>query len=201
MIRSDFWDDGEKEARLRQMVEAHLSSGAIAVALGCSRNAVIGKCKRLHLRLTGFVKDGQSNATLGAEPRFEPRFEPKVRSPRLPDIPRTAARPRTETRASAPVPTPFDTLSGWQDAIAELPEVVHEEPMDDLPGVAFADLNSTHCRAIGANGRYCGAPIAHEKFSYCTEHAKRYLTTPARLRAQQNEEAAAEGRSKLGRWA
>ena len=171
MLRSDFWDDGEKEARLREMAAAGLSSGTIAAVLHCSRNAVVGKANRLGLRLTGRVSDGQTNANIpGAE-------TPKPR--RLP-------RPVR----SEPTPTPFDVL----------PEIVHEEPMDDLPGVAFADLNSTHCRAIGADGRYCGAPIAHEKFSYCAKHKAVYLTTPAKLRAQQREDTAVEGRAKLGRW-
>lgn len=169
MLRSRFWDDEEKTARLREMVAAGLSSGAIAFALKCSRNAVVGKVKRLNMQLTGFVKDGQTNANI-----------PGPSAPRPP-------RPARVER----IPTPFDVL----------PEPSWNEIPDVLLGVAFADLNSTHCRAFVADERYCGKPIAHPKFSYCATHDKAYLTTPARLKAQQNSETAAEGRAKLGRWA
>lgn len=134
----------ENVAKLKELVEAGLTSRAIGVALGCSKNAVIGQVMRrgwkLHHKPCG------------------PSSEPK------------------------PVPTPFDVL----------PEVVYEP----AAGVAFADLKDTHCRALRPDGDYCGAPIAHPKFSYCEHHKKEYLTTPARMRARE----AAEARAKLGRW-
>ena len=172
---SDFWTD-DKVAALRIGVENSLSASAIGVLLQCSRNAVIGKCRRLGLTLTGRELGGCTDLvpeTVASAVEVAAGYEPpKPRAPRAPK----------------PVPTPFDVL----------PEIVHEEPMGDLPGVAFADLNSTHCRAL-IGDLYCGAPIAHPKLSYCAEHAKAYLTTPARMRAAQREET--DGRANLGRWA
>ena len=46
---ASIWDDGHKVARLTQMWEGAVPAVDIAKALGCTRNAVIGKANRMKL--------------------------------------------------------------------------------------------------------------------------------------------------------
>lgn len=47
------WDDPATDTRLRDMVTRGLSAGEIARALNCSRSAVLGRARRIGLRLSG----------------------------------------------------------------------------------------------------------------------------------------------------
>jgi len=163
-----FWTD-EKVAALKRCIDEKLSASAIGVLLGCSRNAVIGKTRRLKRRLQSIPAG--SRAVLATEAQAAalgvalPSGAPVgvVEEPRV-------IRPKHE-RIFKPLPD------------------FYEPPVEDAPGLAIEDLKMTHCRAITNNApvRYCGEPIAHDRFSYCKKHFAAYFVTPPKLKARRLE--------------
>lgn len=98
---STFWTE-EKVVELRDLVrEGRLSATGIGAALGCSRNAVIGKAVRLKLQLQGQCRKPRGN---GGRPNSAPRAPTagdrvrvaiKARRMAVPAISRAAVEPAT----------------------------------------------------------------------------------------------------------
>lgn len=88
------WDDPQRIADLKQLASEGFSSGQIAKDLGISRNAVIGKLRRLDIPLLN-PPNGAPNS----------KASPRVRkSTTLRDIP-----PRQQIAPEAP-PMPYDGI-------------------------------------------------------------------------------------------
>ena len=82
--RKTFWTAARID-ELRQLVANDLSASQIATALGTTRNAVIGKCARDRLQLTGEHMGGRRTGGFGfgearpKPPRQNPKPAPKER--------------------------------------------------------------------------------------------------------------------------
>jgi GcrA cell cycle regulator len=147
-----FWTD-DKFDRLKRLVPDGLSASQIALDLGCTRNAVIGKLRRAGLRLTG----SKSPRPITAGPRRQrPRAHPKPGGMAFKlSVPGTATPPSS---TDLPVEPPTST---W---------------------VRFADLgpikSRTHCRwpvagEPGPDMLCCGAVRIDDDHSYCAFHHAR----------------------------
>jgi hypothetical protein len=184
------WDE-PGVAALRRMVDEGASSGVIAAALGLSRNAVVGKCHRLGLRL-GPIAPGASRvclkrggdwsaaerrrlrdlaATLGAEAIA-------IKLGRTPAAVRRQATAMGVSLARArPVAKPAKAVKPARPVVADLPAPTGEEraaafaPFADHH-VDLAGLTRGCCRwPIDRDGAtfYCGA--ARTRGPYCDRHA------------------------------
>ena len=145
------WTD-ERIAELRRMWGLGISAGKIALTLGCTRNAVIGKVYRLELpsRQTGLRFPpwrGRGWGTTNPRNSTPPRPEPKPRS-----------------RKSPATSMPFRPRIVATVAVAY-----------DGPGKRFADLESQECRYPSGDGavesyRFCAKPV-QVGLPYCLTHA------------------------------
>jgi hypothetical protein len=134
------WNE-TNSAELQRMWDVEgLSSGDIAYVMGTTRNAIIGRVRRMGLMLRDNVKTA---------PRIKPRQRHKPRRP---------TRPALKLLA---VPLPGDTRpllgSAW-------------EPLPGVAPVSLVELEAGMCRwPIGETKPYqfCGA---HADGSYCDYH-------------------------------
>lgn len=162
----------ERIARLKELAAGNYSAAQIAAALGngFTRNAIIGKCKRMEFQLGG------SNVRRGDERRSSADSAPL--KPRVRNRPTTQAARIAQTRANlfaAPV-TP--ELPADQSDCA-VPFHDHKEGMCLWPIGEPSDLNTF---------RFCGSPIAGA-LPYCGRHARIAYTVNKPLNISDAERA------------
>jgi GcrA cell cycle regulator len=151
------WTD-EAIDRLRALVSDGMSAGEIGREMGTSRNAIIGKARRLGVRLMGKPADG---AIMRANSRAAPQIAREGLRPTVPAARvgqgvriRSERVERHVERAAEPV-----QLSAWI-TICDLNERVCHFPAGDP-----RDLDTfRYCGAsIGEGERYCGG---HRRVMY-----------------------------------
>lgn len=151
------WSD-EQEAKLRELAACDLSAGRIAIELGVSRGAVIGKMNRLKIPL--FHRQGV-------------RCEPRIKQPQK----RRARGPDKLTSMMWNNKPPQRLLPFKSEVRTDIAS----------PRVGLLDLQFFHCRwpldERGPDGFtvFCGAPKCEG--SYCKAHARMAYRTLAQLRS------------------
>jgi len=96
----------ERVARLRSLAEQGLSSTAIGIWLGCSKNAVVGKCHRLDIELLHTNFGGGSSGPripLAGRPLVV-RHDPVVDGATLPPLASARKTPKPEQAPKVPTP-------------------------------------------------------------------------------------------------
>lgn len=157
--------------KLKELWRDQKTGSEIALALGMTRNAVMGMLNRLRVK-----------GELGYR-KLEFRGKiPKPRAPRLPA--QNPPAPRVKTTVVVDMPR---VSTQTPEVLCLVP--IKETPAPDKPGpangVKLTDLEWYHCRwAIKEvrpkEFRFCGAR-KKEKSSYCAEHhALVYLPRPAK---------------------
>jgi len=206
-----FWND-ERIAAMREMIEGGKTASDVAVTLGCTRNAVIGKATREGIRFGKSVVVGgeiidKRLVSKGKAPKDRSNF---IWSPRavarlselalagessvsvarklshefVRDVSDKAVRAAAVCRG-----IPFRSrqmgASVRQEAAPQPIEIIVEAP---TTGVTLLDLTARMCRwPIGEprdieNFRYCGAARKGES-SYCSSHhALAYAPSMSRRR-------------------
>jgi hypothetical protein len=171
-------------AEMRRMALDGRSSGQIGLALGVSRNAVIGKCRRIGISL-----GVDRTVTVAAAPRRQPHQAPRAAATEAwasrfyrPADPAVAAAPES------PPASPVEPRRANPPSALAIRRAVERETKPSGP-VTLLELRECHCRFIpgpvdGARTLYCGATKQHAS-PYCPEH--RALTegrgTPSERRA------------------
>lgn len=158
-----FWNE-ERDAELTRMWSEDLSASQIAQRLGgTTRNAVIGRVRRLHLPYRNPHRVGLSPWRYGqddriAKARVVTNYAPKPKKKKLPPV-----RELLQSLPTEPLP-----------------------PRDTMPAqVSFNNLEAKHCRAITVEHMpfnadkpmYCGKRKVPGQ-SYCAEHCRRYFAPP-----------------------
>ena len=161
------WND-KQVAALRDMAALRLSARVMADRLGCTRNAVIGKCKREYIPLLG-VKPTTSH------PYAKQKPVPVVKRPKPAKPGRLSSKmiPRTRFVEDFPVD----------------PVVIHEDiyvAPENRKGVI--QLEPGDCRwPIGdprhADFHFCGH-AQHGGLVYCEFHARKAYQSPAEVAAR-----------------
>lgn len=140
------------------------SCSAIGAALGCGRNAVIGKVHRLGLPLRG-----QSGGKVQADAARKGRKARKSPESFM-------------TASGKTVPSRPDGM-GWVRLDPDRSVKLAAPPDDDIPAtaVSIVDLEPHHCRWVHGDSRgkhaYCGKPKVLG-LSYCEGHAARAYRAP-----------------------
>lgn len=140
----DIWPP-ERIERMRDLVESGMSARAVGVHLGCSRNAVVGKCRRMGFPLLIPPVGGTKRLTGG---RYGPPPPPVARPPRV----RRVGPVSLPALASVPVPLPPPPAP----VLAPL-----------LTGECCWPLGEPRTRGF----RYCDAPCDVRR-TYCADHQK-----------------------------
>lgn len=169
------WTEQNVE-RLRALVEEGHTAADIGNALGCGRNAVIGKVHRLKLQLA--IPQGGEGVVVARE-----RANGISRSPKKPKPPasRRLVPPPPAVPASPPVdPTP----KAWPKPAG--PEAV------DITGLRAGLCAMPLWANSERGGLFCGKPVAREGSSWCA--ACRQLVFEARPVRQQEEAQARAAR-------
>ncbi len=167
-----FWNE-ERDAELTRMWSEDLSASQIAQRFGgTTRNAVIGRVRRLHLPYRNPHRVGLSPWRSGQDDRI--------------------AKARVVTHYA---PKPKKKPSPVRELLQSLP-TEPLPPRDPMPAqVSFNDLESHHCRApVGTEFHpdkpyYCGEDITPGS-SYCECHTRRYMTAISVVKAKQPERPA-----------
>lgn len=156
-----FWND-ERDAAVKRMWSEDLTASQIAQRLGgTTRNAVIGRVRRLHLPYRNPHRVGIAPWRYGQDDRI--------------------AKARVVTNYA---PKPKKKLPPVRGLLQSLP-TEPLPPVDTMPAqVSFNDLESHHCRAIvaehlpfdGDRKIYCGERKQPGK-TYCACHVRRYQNT------------------------
>ena len=166
-----FWND-ERDAAITRMWSEDLTASQIAQRIGgTTRNAVIGRVRRLNLPYRNPHRVGLAPWRTGQDDRIHKarvaiRYSvPKPKKKKLPPV-----RELLQSLPTEPLP-----------------------PRDPMPAqVSFNDLEAHHCRApVGTEFHpdkpyYCG----EEKIpgsSYCECHTRRYMTAITVVKAKQPE--------------
>jgi GcrA cell cycle regulator len=141
---NDIWPEWRIE-RLRDLVESGLSAREVGVHLGCSRMAILGKCRRMRIPLL-IPPVGGTKRLMGG--RYGPPAPPVARPPRV--------------RRVGPVSLP---------ALASVPVQLPPPPapvlVPLLTGECCWPLGEPRTRGF----RYCDAPCDVRR-TYCTKHHK-----------------------------
>jgi GcrA cell cycle regulator len=137
----------ERTARLHELHAAGKTMHEIAMELGCTRNAVIGKLGRLY--------------QAGPRPsRAKPKPIVPDAAPASPPASPPAVRPRFIRPMPAPAPEPARAVSGGPVTIAALTPWSCRWPLwSDTARVPFSEQFYCGERAI-AKGRYCACHAA-----------------------------------------
>jgi hypothetical protein len=156
--------------RLRSaVVDEGLSAGEAAARLGISRNAVIGKCRRMGFALPG-AEEKQARLSIA-----------RVRAARAP-AERVAPPPRPPVPAREPEPVMIEVAPNNQ-----YPRYVFVGGGRASANVTptarpWADRRHGECKWLvteGADGLACCAPV--QRGGYCREHAERaFVREPRR---------------------
>lgn len=163
------WSDDVVKRAQTLWADGH-SAGAIAKALGMTRNAVLGKAFR-HPEI--FKPRGKTGGAAKAR-----RVVEKLRGPR-----ESATRPKAERAVRAPalpkaLPEPIALPAGWTDRDAPRFDLDRYQRTGFEP-VAFISLERRQCHfplqafaaKAGPDMPCCGAPVAGED-RYCAEHRR-----------------------------
>lgn len=152
--------------RIRELAAPdELSAGQIAAALGLTRNAVIGLCRRRGI---------------------------KLRAPRQRAIRLAQWSPRRKpTLARAVVPVIIVDLDDYRPPLPACEAVADATPSES---VAFADLRAGQCRWIdgqpdGLETRYCGVRTVPGK-SWCAKHYHQCFDVPRTIAAMKRAKRA-----------
>ena len=157
------WTD-EAVARLKKLYEEGYSSSEIARRLydlgRWSRNAVIGKIDRLHLRVSGRPFTFQAD-----EPPADHRAKPKT--PRSRSNPGLCELPERELPYLPPEPDEPETMVLC--TLYQLTNKTCRFPIGDPREAGFC---------------FCGNDVAGDGCVYCAYHTRISYTTPAQRRAE-----------------
>lgn len=149
---SKFWEDEEKVELLKKLWDEGLSAGRIKIHMGISRNAVIGKARRL-----GLASRATTQRLSSAQARvLSRRGKHVLTSTTVPKLRELHAQMK-----AAPAPK-----------LAPEPLPVLDEPGGG-EGVSLLDLEPHHCRypiTRELPHMFCGAGRASGS-SYCQRHA------------------------------
>lgn len=163
------WTDFEKKI-LTEQWEAGLPASQIALMVGKTKNAVIGKAHRLNLSYRSPCGSGMLNVERKGRPG-------NVAFGSAPKVPRKrAARPKSEMVVARP-----------RKAIA--PRFYAAAiPLTTKPPISIMELRLRTCRAVvgvGLDGlaTYCGDQVFPEK-SFCEGHCALYYRPPEARRAR-----------------
>jgi GcrA cell cycle regulator len=175
----------ERLEQFKALLGRKLTARQIAIEMGISRNAVIGKAHRSGIQLGNPVggphgprgpRRSRNNSAAFAAIKARQQQEQAIRAKV------TDARIKAAVVARA-------------TALGELPtcEAINlsAEPID-APTVALLDLDNEHCRwpVDGPDGtiaqrRFCGRQTAHDLTPYCARHhAVAYIGRPGRQRGE-----------------
>lgn len=162
------WSDDVVKRAQTLWADGH-SAGAIAKALGMTRNAVLGKAFR-HPEI--FKPRGKSGASAKAR-----RIVEKLRGPQAPTIQKAKSEPAIRT-PRLPKPEPVALPSGWGRGDGERFDLSRFR-RDDVSPVAFRAIDAGQCRfplecfevKAGPDTLYCAASVAAGD-SYCAEHRR-----------------------------
>ena len=155
-VTGTHWSDAKIE-ELKQLWAQGYSCSQVGIALGVSRNAVIGKVHRLGLPLRGPTSSRVTRAKRQSMPK--PRKKPFMFN-----APFGTEALRAIRQAGAPLPPPHET---------------------DIPRVSMADLQEHQCRwvvgdpaTVGSYGPlFCGEKRI-PGLPYCEPHARRAYQPP-----------------------
>jgi hypothetical protein len=166
-LRTLFWDEG-RQAMLRKLVADNLSSSVIAIQLGCSRSAALGKIYRL--RLTNDRSDSNNG---GSKSRTYNKSDKKRKSPPSDRLPRAK----------------WSKPTVWHPRPDRLKDPVLDVSLDDADlvplGVEFLSLEQYQCRWPLDDGKFCGLQVVGGRNqSYCKSHTQKSLTTLQHRRAR-----------------
>jgi GcrA cell cycle regulator len=158
------WSD-QQIARLRELWDGPDSTAAIGGKMGMSKNAVVGKAKRLNLpaRPSPIIRDGRP---------VKPKSAPRVHGATLTLPPSIIAAQAAEKAAERAL-------------VAKLSEIVAAatEPEPEAPRVEFKPLAPRQCCWPLWDGkpthRYCEA-VARPGRAYCSAHHEIAYTKPQR---------------------
>jgi hypothetical protein len=93
--------DLENENRLRELAGRNLSARVIGALMGCSKNVIIGKARRLGVALNGHVRDGMNANATACEFSTAARRNPNQTPDVLNVIERTAGSERQRTEVNS----------------------------------------------------------------------------------------------------
>jgi hypothetical protein len=157
-----FWTD-EKVAELQRLwCSTRMTALEIGAALGCGRNAVIGKAHRLGL------EKRRETASRRGEARLAKSVEEKKRRAAQ----ATAAWRTRRTKAPQETSVPQSRKERPQTKFVTGQEPHLAPPAGGL-GVSLADLTDNGCRYLWDGGEgvlYCGKPAVK---GWCAEHGLR----------------------------
>jgi len=152
------WND-ENTERLRQLVDAGLPASIIGRHLGCSRNAVIGKCHRIGL----FLKVGPGHQPGQTAKPSKIRHQ-RIQIILLNEKKRQSERDQAMMKQQDFPPVPPDGLT--------VKTLTHFHALPGQRTIGILELDSRTCRwplDVDAEHRYCGG----ETFvgsPYCAHH-------------------------------
>lgn len=180
--RQDFWTE-ERFAQLQELIARELSSSQIAIEMGNTRSAVMGKIHRHGLSL--------ANPPCLPKPRKRPKRNGGAVTAAL------KARQRQERKILAKIGDNGvkAVLLARATASGELPAYekikLPEEPLD-MSKIALFDLKNHHCRwPIGEPGDpdfgFCGRRRADDATPYCEGHCRIAYTNRRLLTKQERE--------------
>lgn len=160
-------DDVVKRAQIL-WADGH-SAGAIAKALGMTRNAVLGKAFR-HPEI--FKPRGKTGGAAKVRQIVE-----KLRGPHAPALPKTRGEPAIRS-PRLQKPDPVALPSGWGKGDGERFDLSRFQREDVTP-VAFRAIGRGQCHfplecfevKAGPDTPYCAAPVA-DGDSYCVMHRR-----------------------------
>lgn len=143
----DVWPDWKVD-QLKLLAGQHLSGGEIAREMNMTRNQIIGKAKRIGVRLTG--------KPVNPPKPMSARAAPRVRNKML------QVKPLSLVTAPKPIPAMPTTKA----------DPVHI--LDVRPHHCRAVLDE---RGAGGLAMFCGAPKVSES-SYCKLHTQLFIQPP-----------------------
>ena len=134
------WTEDEDET-LRRMANEGCSASQIGVAIGRSRNSIIGRSHRMGIKL-------------GAGATAKPK---KPRKPKVRWVDGAIVRPK-----------PTQPVTNKFLEVFKAPPAANEEPQGG--GVEFMALGPNHCRWM-IGDKYCGCQVIAYRKPYCAHHA------------------------------
>jgi GcrA cell cycle regulator len=176
----------EQDARLQELWGMGLSAAAIGRAMGCTKNAIVGRSHRLKLP----ARPSPIRPATGRPPKKAHPYRGAAAVITARAAMRSSPVPPPATTRPPQVPTaiPLATGAGATISAAGMPPEAGPQGAGAVscsPGNSPAAVASTNAAAAGFSGgcrwplwgnerpthRYCDAPRRDVACSYCTDHA------------------------------